>query len=246
MNSTPTPAGPGSVSGAPNLPAGFTDTFTSRYVDTGDAAPARRHRRRRAAAAAGARLARDLVRLAPGDAGAGPGLRGHRGRPARHRPVRQARGRLRHRHARRRPGRADGRARPRAVRRRRPRHRLRDQLRAGRGPPGPRRPRRPRRDPRPSRGGALAAAVRARAAQRPALAPPVQPRREAARAARRGTRGRLLRLRVRHPGREAARRGDRLLRPRSSPSPTSCAAASGSTGRSTRPSRRTQQRKTRR
>ena len=25
-----TPKGPGSVSGAPNLPAGFTDTFTSR------------------------------------------------------------------------------------------------------------------------------------------------------------------------------------------------------------------------
>ena len=32
----PTPAGPGSVSGAPNLPAGFTDTFTSRYIDTGE------------------------------------------------------------------------------------------------------------------------------------------------------------------------------------------------------------------
>jgi pimeloyl-ACP methyl ester carboxylesterase len=31
----PTPEGPGSVSGAPNLPAGFTDTFTSGYVDTG-------------------------------------------------------------------------------------------------------------------------------------------------------------------------------------------------------------------
>ena len=30
------PEGPGSVSGAPNLPAGFTDTFTSRYIDTGD------------------------------------------------------------------------------------------------------------------------------------------------------------------------------------------------------------------
>src|SRR5919107_4101987 len=30
----PTPEGPLSVSGAPNLPAGFTDTFTSRYVDT--------------------------------------------------------------------------------------------------------------------------------------------------------------------------------------------------------------------
>jgi pimeloyl-ACP methyl ester carboxylesterase len=36
MSSTPTPDGPGSVSGAPHLPAGFTDTFTSRYVDTGE------------------------------------------------------------------------------------------------------------------------------------------------------------------------------------------------------------------
>src|SRR5262249_13359036 len=32
----PIPEGSGSVSGAPNLPAGFTDTFTSRYVDTSD------------------------------------------------------------------------------------------------------------------------------------------------------------------------------------------------------------------
>ena len=32
----PTPEGPGSVSGAPHLPQGFTDTFTSRYIDTGD------------------------------------------------------------------------------------------------------------------------------------------------------------------------------------------------------------------
>ena len=31
-----TPEGPGSVSGAPHLPAGFTGTFTSSYVDTGD------------------------------------------------------------------------------------------------------------------------------------------------------------------------------------------------------------------
>jgi pimeloyl-ACP methyl ester carboxylesterase len=36
MSATPTPEGPGSVSGAPNLPAGFADTFTSRYVDTGE------------------------------------------------------------------------------------------------------------------------------------------------------------------------------------------------------------------
>ena len=32
----PIPEGPGSVSGAPNLPHGFADTFTSRYVDTGE------------------------------------------------------------------------------------------------------------------------------------------------------------------------------------------------------------------
>ena len=32
----PTTEGPGSVSGAPNLPAGFTGTFTSRYIDTGE------------------------------------------------------------------------------------------------------------------------------------------------------------------------------------------------------------------
>ena len=31
-----TPEGPGAVPGAPNLPEGFADTFTSRYVDTGD------------------------------------------------------------------------------------------------------------------------------------------------------------------------------------------------------------------
>jgi pimeloyl-ACP methyl ester carboxylesterase len=35
MNSPSTPEGPGSVSGAPNLPEGFTATFTSRYVDAG-------------------------------------------------------------------------------------------------------------------------------------------------------------------------------------------------------------------
>lgn len=37
MNSRPThpaPEGPGSVSDAPNLPAGFTETFASRYIDT--------------------------------------------------------------------------------------------------------------------------------------------------------------------------------------------------------------------
>jgi pimeloyl-ACP methyl ester carboxylesterase len=40
MSSSPaplsTPEGPGSVSGAPNLPEGFTDTFTDRYIDIGE------------------------------------------------------------------------------------------------------------------------------------------------------------------------------------------------------------------
>jgi hypothetical protein len=31
----PTPEGPGSVSQAPHLPEEFTDTFTSRYIETG-------------------------------------------------------------------------------------------------------------------------------------------------------------------------------------------------------------------
>jgi pimeloyl-ACP methyl ester carboxylesterase len=35
-DSSSSPEGPLSVSGAPNLPAGFTDTFTSRYIDVGD------------------------------------------------------------------------------------------------------------------------------------------------------------------------------------------------------------------
>jgi pimeloyl-ACP methyl ester carboxylesterase len=36
VSSSSTPTGPGSASGAPNLPDGFADTFTSRYVDAGD------------------------------------------------------------------------------------------------------------------------------------------------------------------------------------------------------------------
>jgi pimeloyl-ACP methyl ester carboxylesterase len=35
MSAAPTPEGPGSVSGAPQLPDGFANTFTSRYVDIG-------------------------------------------------------------------------------------------------------------------------------------------------------------------------------------------------------------------
>jgi len=36
MNSSSLPEGPGSVAGAPNLPEGFSGTFASRYIDTGD------------------------------------------------------------------------------------------------------------------------------------------------------------------------------------------------------------------
>jgi pimeloyl-ACP methyl ester carboxylesterase len=36
MSTTSSPEGPGSVSGAPNLPEGFADTFSSQYIDTGD------------------------------------------------------------------------------------------------------------------------------------------------------------------------------------------------------------------
>ena len=61
----PAAEGPGSVSQAPQPPAGFTDTFTSRYIDTGDL---RQHVVTGGggpAAAAGARLAADLVRPTP-------------------------------------------------------------------------------------------------------------------------------------------------------------------------------------
>ena len=146
-----TPQGPGSVSGAPGLPDGFTDTFTSRYVDTGDVRlhaviggdgpplllvhgwPETWYAWRLLMPA----LARDFTVIAVDQRGIGLSDK----------PV----GRLRHRHPRQRPRRADGRPRPRPVRRRRPRHRLRHRLRARRRPPGPGRPRRPRRDPRAPR-----------------------------------------------------------------------------------------------
>src|ERR1700741_140820 len=100
MNSSPVPEGPGSVSGAPNLPAGFTDTFTSRYVDTGEL------RLHAVVGGAGPPLLlvhgwpQTWVRLAHADAGPGPGLRRRRGRPARYRAVRQTPGRVRRRHPR--------------------------------------------------------------------------------------------------------------------------------------------------
>jgi len=36
QSTSPTPEGPGSVFGAPNLPQGFSDTFTSQFVEAGD------------------------------------------------------------------------------------------------------------------------------------------------------------------------------------------------------------------
>ena len=60
----PVPEGPGSVTAAPNLPAGFTDTFTSRIIDTGGHRQHVGRRRRRSAAAPGPRLAGELVRVA--------------------------------------------------------------------------------------------------------------------------------------------------------------------------------------
>ena len=111
------PEGPGSVSGAPNLPAGFTDTFTSRYIDTGEVRlhaviggdgpplllvhgwPETWYAWRMVMPA----LARDFAVIAVDQRGIGLS-----DKPA---------GRVRHRHPRQRPGRADGCARPRAIRR---------------------------------------------------------------------------------------------------------------------------------
>src|SRR5918994_1310803 len=158
----PPPEGPGSVPGAPTLLAGFTDTFTSRYIDTGEL---RQH-----AVIGGEgpplllvhgwpenwyawrllmpQLARDFEVIAVDQRGIG----------------------------------------------------LTDKPRDGYDT------------------GTLAAPVRSpRADQQQALAPRLQPgQRRDDRTARQGTRGHLLRLRVRHPGRPegAARRGPAvLLRP---------------------------------
>jgi hypothetical protein len=157
----PTPEGPGSVSGAPNLPAGFTGTFTSRYIDTGEL------RLHAVIGGEGPPLLlvhgwpdfwyawRLLMPALARDFGTSPSTSAAWACPTNQR-------RLRHRHPRRRPGRADGRARLPAVRRGRARHRIRDQLRAGRGPPGPGRPRRARRDSRVSGNGSGSSAFPAR------------------------------------------------------------------------------------
>ena len=71
MSSSPTPEGLLRLR-PPNLLDGFTDTFTSRYVDARELRMHGGHRGRRPAAPARARLAPDLVRLADVDTGAGP------------------------------------------------------------------------------------------------------------------------------------------------------------------------------
>ena len=234
----PSPDGRGSVTGAPNLPAGFTDTFTSRYVDTGDVRlhaviggdgpplllvhgwPETWYAWRLLMPA----LARDFKVIAVDQRGIGLSDKPH--------------GRVRHRHPRRRPGRADGRARPRAVRRGRPRHRIRDRLRAGRGSPGPGRPRGARRDPRA-----------AGAAPSPPVFVPEPSTTGSGTSRSTGSRGCPSNSSQGREdiyfGYEFAVQGGTLPAESiayyvaSSPTPTRCAAASGSTGRSTPPSRRT-------
>ena len=146
MNSSSTPEGPGSVSGAPNLPAGFTGTFTSRYIDTGGLRqhvvtggegpplllvhgwPQTWYAWRLVMPA----LARDFTVIAPDQRGCGLS-----GKPGDGYDTGTLAGDL---------GRSDGRARPPGVRRLRPRHRHVDRLRPGRRPPRPRRPPGGRRD----------------------------------------------------------------------------------------------------
>ena len=204
--------GPGSVSGAPNLPAGFTDTFTSRYIDTGELRlhaviggdgpplllvhgwPETWYAWRLLMPA----LARDFEVIAVDQRGIGLSDKPADGYDTGTLAgdlvaLMDALGHERFAVV----GHDTGFAISYALAADHPDRVDRVALAEIPGPPGA--------APSPP-------AVRPRAGQRPALAHPVQPGREAARAARRGERGRLLRLRVRHPGREAARRGDRLLR----------------------------------
>ena len=236
---TPIPEGPGSVSGAPNLPAGFTDTFTSRYIDTGEL---------RLHAVIGGEgpplllvhgwpeswyawrllmpaLARDFEVVAVDQRGMGLS-----DKPAGGYDTGTLAGDL---------------------------IALMDAL-------GHERFAVVGHDTGFAISYALAAdhpdrVERAALAEIPgspgtATAPPlfvpgplndrlwhlgVQPDREAQRTARRGTGGHLLRLGVRRGRQEAPRRRDQLLRPHALRTRTPCAAASGGTGRSIRPSHRT-------
>ena len=186
--------------------------------------------------------------MAPADAGARPGLQGRRGRPARHRTVRQAPGRLRHRNARRRPCRADGRARPPAVRH--GRHATPDCRSATPWPPITPTGSTAWPSPRPrSRACLPAAAVPSRAAQRTAVAHRLQPAPSRSTSSSSGDGRTSSSARSSRLGRdeEAARRRRQVLRrPARAPTRRRCAAASSSTALSTPPPRRTSERKTRR
>ena len=234
-----TPEGPGSVAGAPNLPAGFADTFTSRYIDTGELRlhaviggdgpplllvhgwPETWYAWRLLMPA----LARDFQVIAVDQRGIGLSDKPADGYDTGTLAgdlvaLMDALGHQRFAVV----GHDTGFAISYALAADHP-ERV-DRVGACR-------------DPRAPRGGSLTAAVRSRAGQQQAVAHPVQPGREAARTAHQGPGGRLLRLRVRHPGREAGRRRRSTTTSACSPTRTSCAAASGSTERSTRPSRRT-------
>jgi hypothetical protein len=161
-----TPEGPGSVSGAPNFPAGFTDTFISRYIDTGELG---QH------AVIGGdgpplllvhgwprtwyawwllmpALARDFEVVAVDQRGIGLTDKPQDGYGSA-----ALAGDL--------VALMDALGHHQRFRRGRPRHRIYHQLRAGRGSPGPGRPRGPRRDPRAPGGGSLTALVYPRAGQ---------------------------------------------------------------------------------
>ena len=220
--------GPGSVSGAPDLPAGFADTFTSRYVDTGGLRlhaviggdgpplllvhgwPETWYAWRLVMPA----LARDFQVIAVDQRGIGLS-----DKPA---------GRVRHRHPRRRPGRADGRARPRAVRRGRPRHRVRDRLRAGRRPPGAGRPRGARRDPRLPGGDRLAAACSSPSSSTTGSGTsPSTGSRGCPSSSITGREDVFFGYEFAVQGGQAARRRDRLLRRHAAPTPTSLRGSLG-------------------
>ena len=200
---TATPEGPGSVAGAPNLPAGFADTFTSRYVDTGEVRlhaviggdgpplllvhgwPETWYAWRLLMPA----LARDFEVIAVDQRGIGLSDKPADGYDTGTLAgdlvaLMDALGHERFAVV----GHDTG---------------LRDQLRAGRGPPGPGRARGPRRDPRPPGSGALAARCSSPAPINDRLWHiPFNRVEKLPEQLVDGTGGHLLRLRVRRPGRQ--------------------------------------------
>ena len=199
-----TPEGPGSVSGAPNLPAGFTDTFTSRYIDTGALRlhaviggegpplllvhgwPENWYAWRLLMPA----LARDFEVIAVDQRGIGLSDKPQDGYDTGTLAndlvaLMDALGHERFAVV----GHDTG---------------LRDRLRAGRGSPGPGRPRGPRRDPRAPAGESPSPPLFVPAPLNDRLWHiPFNRVERLPETARRGTGGHLLRLRVRHPGRRS-------------------------------------------